>query len=299
MDRFFKIALPLVLLVDIALALSGVLDPGTALVVGLTLELVALAFAARQVVAMVLHYRRSRSAGLDVEAAIEDGLTVIFPRPVARVIALEPRVFVNLWRRLFDRRPLAAHEFAYHKRSPVGALFGLILFTTPVELFLFELLIPWTWLRVLLAVLAVYGLLWIAGYASSLRTLPHRVGEESLRLHYGLLGRVTIPYEAIESVELAPIKMLGNRTEGVYVLKDKQVGYFAVGGKADVLIRLREPVRIERLTTDSPPVRQIYAAVDDPAGFARLVRERLAGPQPEPPSVQQGAAPATALTRLA
>jgi hypothetical protein len=294
MDRFFKIALPLILLVDIAFALSGVLDPGTALTVGLTLELVALAFGARQVIAMVLHYRRGRSAGLDVEAAIEDGLTVIFPRPVARVIALEPRVFVSLWRRLFDRRPLQANEYAYHRRSPVGALFGLILFTTPVELFLFELLIPWTWVRVLLAVLAVYGLLWIAGYASSLRTLPHRVGSRSLRLHYGLLGRATIPYDAVESVELAPIKMLGNRTEGVYVLKDKEVGYFAVGGKADVLIHLREPVRIERLTSDSPPVREIYVAVDDPTGFVRLVRERLAVEQSEPPVLQQSIAPAPA-----
>jgi hypothetical protein len=294
MDRFFKIALPLILLVDIALALSGVLDPGTALAVGLTLELVALAFGARQVIAMVLHYRRGRSAGLDVEAAIEDGLTVIFPRPVARVIALEPRVFVSLWRRLFDRRPLGANEFAYHRRSPIGALFGLILFTTPVELFLFELLIPWTWLRVLLAVLAVYGLLWIAGYASSLRTLPHRVDSRSLRLHYGLLGRATIPYDAVEAIELAPIKMLGNRTEGVYVLKDKEVGYFAVGGKADVLIHLREPVRIERLTSDSSPVRRIYAAVDDPAGFVRLVRERLAVEQSERPALRQSTAPAPA-----
>jgi hypothetical protein len=294
MDRFFKLALPLVLLADIALAVSGVLDPGTALAVGLALELVALAFGARQVIAMVLHYRHGRSAGLDVEAAIEDGLTIIFPRPVARVIALEPRVFVNLWRWMFDRHPLRANEFAYHKRSPVGPLFGLILFTTPVELLLFELLIPWAWLRVLLAVLAVYGLLWIAGYASSLRTLPHRVDAGALRLHYGLLGRVTIPYEAIESVELAPIKMLGNRSEGVYVLTDKQVGYFAVGSKADVLLRLRAPVRIERLTSDSPPVRQIYVAVDDPAGFVRLVRERLAGSQPEPPVLQQSTAPATA-----
>jgi hypothetical protein len=280
-DRFFKIALPLVLLVDLALALSGALDPATALGVGLALELVALAFAARQIAAMTLHYRRGRAAGLDVEAAIEDGLTVLFPRPVARVMALEPRVFANLWRWLFNRRPLAADEFAYNKRSPVGPLFGLILFTTPIEILLFELLIPWRWLRVLLAVLAAYGLVWIAGYAASLRTLPHRVAADALHLHYGILGRVAIPYEAIETVSLAPIKMLGNRNEGVYLLKDKEVAYFAVGGRADVLLRLRAPVSIERMASTGPPVTTIYVAVDDPARFAGLVRERMAAAPPE------------------
>jgi hypothetical protein len=275
MDRFFKIALPLVLLVDLALALSGALDPTTALGVGLALELVALVFAGRQIVAMILHYHRGRAAGLDVEAAIEDGLTVLFPRPVARVIALEPRVFVNLWRWLFNRRPLASNEFAYNQRSPVGPLFGLILFTTPIEIFLFELLVPWTWLRVLLAVLAAYGLVWIAGYAASLRTLPHRVATDALHLHYGILGRVAIPYEAIESVSLAPIRMLGNRNEGVSILKEKETGYFAVGGKADVLLRLRAPVSIERIASPSSPVKTIYVAVEDPARFAGLIQERL------------------------
>jgi hypothetical protein len=294
MDKFFKIALPLILLVDLALVVSGVVDPGIALAVGLALELLALTFAARQVVAMVLHYRRGRRAGLDIEAAIEDGLAVIFPRPVARVIALEPRVFLNLWRWLFHRRPLAANEFAYSKRSPVGPLLGLILFTTPIEVFLFELLIPWAWLRVLLAVLAVYGVLWIAGYAASLHTLPHRVDAGALRLHYGLLGRIAIPYDVIESVELAPTKMLGNRSEGVYVLRDKEVGYFSVGSKADVLLRLRTPLAIERLVAASPPVRTIYAAVDDPTGFVRLVRERLAGGQVQPPAPSANPAPATA-----
>lgn len=295
MDRFFKVALPLVLLVDIALAVSGVLDPGLALIVGLSLEAVALAFGARQVVAMVLHYRRGRAAGLDVEAALEDGLAVILPRPAARVLALEPRIFIHLWDRLFRRRPLATNEFAYHKRSPVGPLLGLVLFTTPIEVFLFELLIPWAWLRVLLAVLAVYGLVWIAGYASSLQTLPHRVGAEELRLHYGLLGRVTIPYGAIEAVGLAPIKMLGNRSEGVYVLKDKEVGYFAVGGKADVVLYLRTPVPIERAVSASPPVRTLYVAVDDPAGFVGAVRERLAGgPAEQTTSPSAGAVPAMA-----
>ena len=295
MDRFFKIALPLILLVDIALVVTGVLDPGTALLVGLSLEALALVFAGRQVVAMALRYRRSRAAGLDVEAAVEDGLAVSLPRPVARVLALEPRVFINLWRKLFNRRPLRPNEFAYHKRSPVGPLLGLVLFTAPIEVFLFELLIPWAWLRVLLAVLAVYGVVWIAGYAASLQTLPHRADSDALHLHYGLLSRVAIPYEAIESVGLAPIKMLGNRSEGVYVLKDKEVGYFAVGGKADVLLRLSMPVSIERLVSSSPPVRTLYVAVDDPAGFVGLVRERLSGVDAEPPpSPAPSPAPATA-----
>jgi hypothetical protein len=75
--------------------------------------------------------------------------------------------------------------------------------------------------------------------------------------------------------------MLGNRNEGVYLLKDKEVAYFAVGGRADVLLRLRTPVSIERMASTGPPITTIYVAVDDPARFAGLIQERLAAAPPE------------------
>src|SRR3712207_7398712 len=50
-----------------------------------SLEALALAVAGRQVVLAVRRYRRDRAAGLDLWAALEDGLAVLLPRPLARL----------------------------------------------------------------------------------------------------------------------------------------------------------------------------------------------------------------------
>src|SRR6476659_1019706 len=94
MERVFRLGLPLLLLVNIALWWSGTLQGGAALMVGVAIEGLLLLVASRQVVVVVRRYRRDRGAGLDVEAALEDGLALLLPRQVARMVALEPRLWI-------------------------------------------------------------------------------------------------------------------------------------------------------------------------------------------------------------
>jgi hypothetical protein len=127
-------------------------------------------------------YRRDRAAGLDIETAVEDGIAVIFPRSVARLVALEPRIWIALFKWAFRRRPLAPNEFSYHKRSAMGAFLALVLLTLPVELLLYEILIPWPVVRWLLLVVSVYAVFWMLGLFASLRVLPYRLDAGGLKV---------------------------------------------------------------------------------------------------------------------
>src|SRR3954451_17706968 len=101
MERLLRLFLPLLVLANVALVWSGALQAGEVILVGAAVELALLVVASRQVFVAAGRYRRDRAAGRDLEWALEDGLAVLLPRRVARVAALEPRLWVCLYRWIF------------------------------------------------------------------------------------------------------------------------------------------------------------------------------------------------------
>jgi hypothetical protein len=149
-------------------------------------------------------YRRGRTSGLDVWAALEDGLAVVMPRWLAKVVILEPRLLSCLIRWAFRRTRLGENDFSYHKRSPMGLVLVMVALVTPVEVLFWELLIPWAWLRWLLLILGVYAMFWILAFYASLATLPYRLEDDGLRLRYGAFAEGFVSYAEIAGVECAP-----------------------------------------------------------------------------------------------
>ena len=182
LERALKWLLPAVVVAEVILVRSGLLDVGSAVAVIVGIESLLLLVAGRQIVMALRRYRQGRGAGLDVWTAVEDGLSVLLPRPAARAVALEPRIWVCLGRWLLRRGRLGEGEFPYHKRSAVGVLLIVVVITSPVELLLLELLIPWTWLRWVLLVAGVYMLFWSFGFYASIVTLAHKLESAGLRL---------------------------------------------------------------------------------------------------------------------
>ncbi len=266
----------MVLVVDAVLVVTGVLKRGAGVGVGAGVESLLWLLAVPRLVLAVGAYRRDRTAGLDPWSALEDGLVVLLPRSVARLIALEPQIYAALWRWVFWRRPSRDDEFAYRKRSWLGVVLAMLLFTTPVELLLPELLVPWAWVRWGVALVGVYGVLWIAGLQASLVTLPHRIACDGLRLHYGVLARAHIPYAAITSVALERRKAPGKR-DGLYISADDDAAFLQVGGETDVALQLATPYKLRGLRGPTHPVMCIYLAADDAPRFVRTVRQHLDG----------------------
>ncbi|HUS17584.1 MAG TPA: hypothetical protein VM536_21525 [Chloroflexia bacterium] len=287
MQRLLKWLFPVVIVADVALVWGQVLDTGTALLVGGVFELLAFVLGVRAVLVGWLRYRRDRGAGVDAEAALVDGLEVLFPRPAAVLVAKEPLIWLCLWRAVFRRRPLSATEFSYGKRSVMGAFAFVVLLSAPVEVLLFELLIPWEPVRWALLVVSVYSAVWLVGFAASLRVLPYRLEPDALRLHYGVLAGGRVPYLAVDAVDVERRKSPAGK-EGAQVVAG--VAYLAVGGRTDLTLHLREPVILAGLFRPLPPATTLCLAADAPEPLATALRQR-AGLAPGGPPAAPVASP--------
>jgi hypothetical protein len=273
MERVLKWVLPLLLLGNLILVGSGVLEAQTALLVGAVAEGALLLVAGRQIWVAVRRYRQDRAAGLDLETALEEGMAVFLPRPAARLAALEPRLWITLVRWL-TRRPVGPDTYPYAKRSVLGAFLAVAVFSAPVEIFAFELLIPWPPVRVLFLLLSIYSTLWLVGLYAGMKMYPHHLGAEGLRLYLGLQAGAVIPYADIAAAEAVRRKSPGGK-DGLQVVPAEEAAYLAVGGRTDVTLRLRRPTVIAGLLRPTPPVTTVHLAADDGPVLAAAIQARL------------------------
>jgi len=197
MKRALKVLVPLVILAEATLVWSGAMDLGDAVLLVAVLEALLFVAGLGGLVLVVGRYRKERRAGTDAWRALEDSLSLVLPRVVARLAVKEPRLLVCLSRWAFRRVKLTNHEFAYHKRSLLRAIVPLLVVSGPVELLVVHVLAlafsPWWWLKWALLVLGAYATLWLLGLYASLVALPHRLEVEGLRLRYGLLAEGFLP----------------------------------------------------------------------------------------------------------
>jgi hypothetical protein len=266
--------LTLVLVVaEIALVRAGVLDISTAIGIVVLIEALLFIVVSRQIIVAYRTYRRNRSSGLDIWQAAEDGLTVFFPRRLAHLVIMEPQLWVAIWQWL-RRRRLQTDEFTYHKKSSIGMLLIALMFSTPVEIFVFELLIPWEWLRWVFLILAIYAIIWFIGFYASLVTRPHRLGPDKLRLSYGLLSSATIPYAAIEGLDFQKRRVPGGN-EGLKTVASEDAGYISIAGTTNITLRLRDALPLQGMLDQTAPVKTIHFTADQPDQMFQALQQRL------------------------
>jgi hypothetical protein len=150
----------------------------------------------------------------------------------------------------------------------------------PVEIFAFEVLLPWAWLRTVLLILGIYTFVWIFAFNASLSVLPHRLHATGLDLHYGFVAGGHVPYPAIERVILE--RRRPKDGEGLRVAKGENTAYLAVGGRTDLTLILCEPLRLEGLLARTEPVTTICFAADDPQKLHDALMSAIQSPsEPE------------------
>ena len=285
MKRLLKWLLPVLILAEVALVRLNVLDLRGAILMVVGLEILLLLVGWYQVLHAVRRYRRNRSSGLDVWAALEDGLTIMLPRPVARFVVSEPRLFYCLAKWVFRRTKLAEGEFSYHKRSTMDMLVLLIVLVSPLEVLILELLLqaflPLLWLRLLVLFLEVYGLFWFLGFYASRIALPHRLEKNGVRVRHGTFAEGFIPYSVIESVERRYRK--GSRSGDGLDIDDREA-FFAIAGHTDVTLALSTPQRLNGFLRPTSPVDTLHFAVDTPE---RFIKDLEAWIQPSTARIQQ------------
>lgn len=265
---------PVLVIVEIVLVQRHVLDGRQAIVIAGAVEAATVALGAGKMIQAAWRFRQGKIAGLNGWAAMTEALTIFLPRPLARAIALEPRIWVCLARWAFRRIPRGPDIFGYTRDSGMAFVLAVLICSAPIELLLGDLLLPWHWLRLPLALIEVYSILWIFGFAASLSALPHRLHTHALELHYGILLEGMIPYEAIASVQLEKTNAPQSRS-GYQIDASHETLWLVNGGTAQVTLHLRAPVALEGILRPTPPVTTLHLALDDPARFVAAIKERI------------------------
>ncbi|MDO8672143.1 MAG: hypothetical protein Q7O66_12050, partial [Dehalococcoidia bacterium] len=181
---------------------------------------------------------------------------------------LEPKLWFCLATYLLRHHRPGPNDFSYRKRSMVGPLLLVVAFTTPVELLLVEMLVPWLWLRWVLLVLAVYALVWAFGFYASLIVLPHRLEAAGVRLHYGIFADGLVPYGEIVQIVRESRRAHGIG-DGFRSVRKENAAYLAVGGRTDVTMHLRSGCSLNGLLSPTPIFATLHVAVDEPERLAR------------------------------
>lgn len=194
--------------------------------------------------------------------------------PVARKLAVaEARLIGTLpllaLRALRGRR---SGEFEY-RNAARGELALLALVPAAiVEVAVAELLLPagWVTVRVVVAVMSVYGLLCVVGLAAGALAYPHRIVGDVLELRLGALYRVRVPLASILAVEPAPGQPA---RRSALVAFDGEVA-LAAAGRVDVRLVLDTPAHVERPVGAPVVVDRLSVAVDDPDSLRHSLGKR-------------------------
>jgi len=134
----------------------------------------------------------------------------------------------------------------------------MVVVTAPAELLLFEVLIPWAWLRWFLFSAAVCSIIWFVGLVTGPMTSPHRVSPFGVTLHKGPMFRLDIPWGNI-------LNVTRDTSEGT-------AAFLTTDTRANIAITLH---RAMWLDTEKTPVETIRVTVDDADCFLATTRRYM------------------------
>lgn len=196
-----------------------------------------------------------------------------------RVLGLAKHALIfefNIYKSLLrwvGRRPSVPTGYA-----PVGyaqmatPMLALWIFGSALELPLVHVLVPWDGLRISLLLIGVWGLLWMLGVLAGLRSYPHLLGADTLRVRNGAMHDITVPWKAIAKVTTQDRSL----PSSMWVLQPQETEHgihlnVAVSGRVNVHLALAEPLSL-RTSKGVMVVAGVSLWVDEPRVVAARIR---------------------------
>jgi hypothetical protein len=122
------------------------------------------------------------------------------------------------------------------------------------------------WLALLVDVTFAFG--------AVTRRHPHRLKDATLRIRAGLLDEFAVPLGLVAGVRRERLSVRGR---GVRQVPGRPEAVACnVAGTAELVVELREPVRLRLAGGGTLVARQLHLAVDDPVAAHRALRSALA-----------------------
>lgn len=258
-----RILIPLLVLLEIVLVGGQVVTrvAGAVAIAGLDLVLVGFALWT------VVQVHKSRR-DMYPEAALENALLAYFPRPFAKVAAIELTIVASAFRAF----PYAWNVQRYGLWSYVEtAKIRFLVFVLPItivpDVIFLHLVLPshLLWLKLLLDLLEVYACLWVLGLYATMVARPHAIvdGGNAIRIHRGILNSTEIRRDTIEAI--APL----GAQRGFGIRSRAGEARLTVGGVPAVSITLKSPVAIVSLFAKTRMATKLLVATDAPLEFCR------------------------------
>lgn len=185
----------------------------------------------------------------------------------------EVGVWRSLYRWLFRRRrvPRGASGFTYH--SPVLTILIIFIVLSAVEIPIVDLIVHrWTWVRIPLLALGIWGVTWMIGLLLSYITRPHSVGPDGIRARYGADVDVDLPWDAVASVEKS--RDVAEKAPRFREESHGRTLALRMQDETNVLVLLENPVPA-RLGEVVHEVDAVRIWVDDLDGFMTAVRTHI------------------------
>lgn len=176
-DAVLTLSLAIVLVV---LRLTGLISDHATLTIVLVVEVPLLLLF---VVVTILRFRRRPEVTSPSRTSLLDRL--VDEEPLLRPAVYELRAFAALLLLLGGKRrvPPGAIPFGYTRGTMTLPLVLIVL--SAVELVVVHFLVPWDWLRLLLLILTIWGVLFMLGVLALRVVHPHLVHEGRLHLRWG------------------------------------------------------------------------------------------------------------------
>jgi hypothetical protein len=272
--RFGPWLTPAVVLVEVVLVWTGALSLLEAAVILVAVEGLLVSVVLSRAAVAVRSVRRTRMEGAEWWTAVEAGTAEVVPRPLARALLIEARMWVCAaqWS---TRRPRAGRAFGYgaNVRAMTRIVVTLVVFETlVVESLLFLALghsSPWVWLAL---ALHLYGLVWILGFHGSLTVLPHRIDDDALTLRDSVFTTVTVPLAVVSQVQAR-----GRGHVGRSGFRIDEGAALLTYGDVNVRVFVESSDRVRVNGAVPPPFRSIDLSLDDRQAFIEALRQQAAG----------------------
>lgn len=184
----------LVAITLVVLNLTGVLAGDIAVQLFLAVEVPLLVVF---VVLTLLRLRRVVSTPAGDDRSLLD--RIVAEEPLLRPAVSELRYYHSLVLAVTGKRrvPAGAASFGYTKG--VMTVPAAIVLVSLVELVVVHLLVPWQWLRIVLLIFSIWGVLFVAGFFAGRIVNSHLVSHDDLTLRWGLQTVLATPLSNVVS----------------------------------------------------------------------------------------------------
>lgn len=166
-------------------------------------------------------------------------------RLARHAVVFEINIYKSLVRWVLRRPSVPPGSTPVGYAQMVTPVLGLWIFGSAVEIPVVHILVPWHGVRIALLILGVWGLMWMVGFLAGLRSYPHLLEPDTLRIRNGPMHDIAIPLAEIAQVTTREKSL----PSSMWVLQPDPIDGGAhlnvtVSGQVNVRIALRQPLTV-------------------------------------------------------